>query len=310
MAIVKRITKGSALTHAELDNNFTELEAGAIGPVAAFASLPAAADNAGKTYRVSDVGRPGIGSLFMSDGVRWQPLNGRTTLLHCTIPFIQPSGGSFGNNGALTLTVALDRVYARCFMYFPAGAIHGASLAGWYWTIMSSTTVGVVYNNTYTSGYPAGPAVVSGFTVTGPGAYTATTNADTPGPTITLPGNALGIQGSLVSRLTITAANSANTKTAQVLVGGSLMQRTTCIGAGNIFANAVGGLAMDGASNTLKSTHTEQASGFSNGTAYTQVILTNDMTVDKAISATLKLPTSSTVDWLALQEFDLVLIGG
>ncbi len=29
MAIVKRVTKGSALTHAELDNNFTELEAAA-----------------------------------------------------------------------------------------------------------------------------------------------------------------------------------------------------------------------------------------------------------------------------------------
>ena len=44
-----------------------------------------------------------------------------------TIPLILPSSGSMGNNGALTLTTALDSSYANAFFYMPASAIASGS---------------------------------------------------------------------------------------------------------------------------------------------------------------------------------------
>lgn len=310
MAIVKRLVKGSALTHAELDNNFTELEAGTVGPVSAFASLPAAVDNAGKTYRVSDIGRPGAGSMWISDGVRWVPLNGYCMLLHSGMPFVMPASGSFGNNGALTLNVALDRVYSRCFMYFPTGAIFSGSAAGWYWTVMSSATVGVVYNNTYVSGWPTIPTI-AGFTVTGPGAFTAAAGIDLVAAAITLPGNTLGLWGGLQTRLTMTAGGAGSTRTGKVFIGnasGNVIGVTT-IPAANNFANAIGGGAMDGNNVVFKTTFGEQTAGVSNGITYSPIIHSVDMTVDKTISTTIKTSAAAT-DWIVLQEVEMMVVGG
>ena len=55
--------------------------AGNIGPATTFANLPSAASSAGLTYRVTDVGPVGAGSLWISDGTRWRTLGGRQ--LHC-----------------------------------------------------------------------------------------------------------------------------------------------------------------------------------------------------------------------------------
>lgn len=277
------------------------------GPSATFATLPDATLNAGMTYRVTDIGKSGSGSLWISNGVDWVPLNGRCQLLHTAIPFILSASGSMGNNGAVTLGVALDRVYPRCYMYFPANAIFAGSLAGWYWTVMSSTTVGTVYNNTHTSGYPAIPTV-AGFTTTGPGAYTQTAGVDLAALAVTLPANCLGRWGGMQSRLCMTSGGAGGVKTAKVFVSVSQVHVTT-IAAANNFANALGGFNMEGNLNTLKTTHAEQSAGVTNGTTYTQAVFTNDMTIDKSVTVTIKHAAAAT-DWVVLQDAELVLIGG
>lgn len=280
---------------------------GLIGPSAAFGSLPAASDNAGNTYRVTDIGKPGSGSLWVSDGTRWVPLNGRAPCMRSTIPFILPSSGSVGNNGALTLSVALDRIYPRSYMYFPTGALFSGSAAGWYWAVMSSTTVGVVYNNIYSSGYPSIPTT-SGFTTTGPGAFTTTAGVDLTCVNFTLPGNAVSLFGGMQSRICMTAGGAGGTKTGKVFFGASPFHVTTITSANN-FANGLGGFAVDGNVTVLKVTHAEQSTGHTNGVTYSQLILTNDVTADKTIGVTIKHSAAAT-DWVVLQECEIEIIGG
>jgi hypothetical protein len=52
-----------------------------IGPAYTFAGLPAASSVAAKSVRITNIGPTGAGSLWISDGSEWKPLNG--TVLHC-----------------------------------------------------------------------------------------------------------------------------------------------------------------------------------------------------------------------------------
>lgn len=88
MAIVKRLVKGSALTHAELDGNFAELEllAAGAGPAFLFANRPSPTltagqpGTAGNIVRFTDIGPNVGGSLWISDGTVWRTLNGKQVL--------------------------------------------------------------------------------------------------------------------------------------------------------------------------------------------------------------------------------------
>jgi hypothetical protein len=131
-----------------------------------------------------------------------------------------PSSGSFGNNGALTLTTALPRATTGYF-YFPANAISSGSAAGLYWTVMSSTTVGVVYNNTLVAGYP--PTVVAtptAFVTTGPGAYTQTLNLVT-AYSLPIQGGLFNITGGLRRSAFFEFPNNSNIKLFEDFFGGA-----------------------------------------------------------------------------------------
>lgn len=103
------------------------------------------------------------------------PVKSPIIVSQSAIPVGIPSSGSIGNNGALTVTTAFPVTYTGIYLYFPANAISSGSAAGLYWTVMSSTTAGTIYNNTYTSGDPTAPLTLTSFVTTGPGAYTQTT---------------------------------------------------------------------------------------------------------------------------------------
>ena len=114
-----------------------------------------------------------------------------------SIPMILPSSGSIGNNGALTLATALPNIYTNCYMYFPANAISAGSASGFYYVVMTSTTVGTIYNNTYTvsSGIATAPTTPTAFVTVGSGAYTQNTNTTVYATRITIPANYLGENG-------------------------------------------------------------------------------------------------------------------
>lgn len=144
-------------------------------------------------------------------------------LAQSAIPFVLPSSGTFtGGTGALSAITALPATYSGgCFMYFPAGAGLPQG-AGWYWTIMSSTTAGTVYNNVYSSGDPkvASPGSgVAGTAITsGAASYTQTTST-VYGPSHTLPGGALGKNGMLYLDHSWQTVNNANAKLGYCEVG-------------------------------------------------------------------------------------------
>lgn len=143
----------------------------------------------------------------------------RVTLGQSRLPMILPSSGSMGNNGALTLTTALDQAYPAAYFYMPAGAIAAASTAGFYYGTMSSTTAVTLFNNPYVSGTPTIPASPTAFATTGPGAYTQTTGSAFTAYTYSVPGGTLGAFDEVQAHGNVSYNNSAGAKTFNLSYG-------------------------------------------------------------------------------------------
>lgn len=141
-------------------------------------------------------------------------------LSQASIAFIKAATGSMGNNGALTLGTALAVTYSEgCYIHLPASAISAGSTAGWYWCVMSSTTVGTVYNSTYTTGTPvAGTATA--FATTGPGAFTGETT-EIAAIRFSVPANSMGAMGRLECRALYEYTSNANNHTCHARLGGT-----------------------------------------------------------------------------------------
>ena len=146
------------------------------------------------------------------------------------VPIGIPSSGTIGNNGALSAITALPTTFSGgIYLYFPANSIAAGVAAGIYYCVMSSTTAGTIYNNTYTSGESKVPAALTAFATTGPGAYTQSTSEITLKNCI-VPGGMLGVNGSLIRRVKWAYTNSAGTKTLRDKYGASTLagpSRTT-----------------------------------------------------------------------------------
>ena len=159
------------------------------------------------------------------------------TIYQFGVPLIMAPSGSMGNNGAITLGTALDRTYENCYLWLPANAIYAGSAAGLWYAVMSSTTVGTVYNNAYATGQPAIPTTPTAFSTTGPGAYTQVTSAQTLF-SCTIPGGSMGINGDIEIEHFWKCNNDASTKDILIQYGGS-----SFLGAG--LASQVGAQLLD-----------------------------------------------------------------
>jgi hypothetical protein len=135
-----------------------------------------------------------------------------TVVLSSGIPVGIPSSGSVGANGAVTITTALNLTYPNIYLHFPVGAVYANSPDGFYFCQMTSTTLGTVFNNLYTTGTPVIPAVLNPVVGAGPGAYTQATTLQQ-AISVTLPGGSMGNNGSLTYDLTGSHLNSAGNKT-------------------------------------------------------------------------------------------------
>jgi len=152
-----------------------------------------------------------------------------------SVPMVVPSSGTMADNGAVTLTTALQFTYSGgCYMHFPANAIVAGSAVGFYWVVMSSTTVGQVFNNRYVTGTaPRIPVdALVPFVTTGPGAYTQLTSV-IDFVTYKLPAGCMGNYGSFLAQPIFTYPNNANNKTLVILLAGTQIYskaRTTALG--------------------------------------------------------------------------------
>jgi hypothetical protein len=155
--------------------------------------------------------------------IGFRPLSQPSILLQNGIPFVMPASGTISAAGALSgMGVALPTTYANAYFFFPANALSASSAAGWYFTRMTSTTAGIVFLNTYTSGTPSIPSTASLVSVTaGAGAYTQTSSTTT-AISITLPANSMGPNGKLRFTLQQSNNNSAGTKLCNFTFGGTL----------------------------------------------------------------------------------------
>ena len=134
--------------------------------------------------------------------------------------------GTMAANGALTCGTALNLTYSSIWLYFPAGAVYAGSAAGAYYTVMSSTTLGTVYDNVLGTATPYVPAAPVAIVAAGPGAYTGIT-AETTLVTVPVPGNLMGINGALESCPLWTMNNSANNKILRVRLGTTVFSSLT-----------------------------------------------------------------------------------
>lgn len=136
-------------------------------------------------------------------------------IMQAAIACVIANSGTVATNGTVTLGTALPLTYSEgCWLYLPAGAVVGGS-AGWYYAVMSSTTVGVVYT-AYMATMQA-PYIPSGLTIaTGSNSgYTGVTTQVTMG-SVQIPAGVLGAQGSVRYKGTWSYNNSAGAKTARI----------------------------------------------------------------------------------------------
>jgi len=162
------------------------------------------------------------------------------------IPFIVAGSGSMGNNGALTLSTALPTGCGTngCYVYLPINSISASlpAAAGWYYCVMSSTTVGTVYNNPYTStlfsGQPYIPASPTAFATTGPGAFTGVATAVN-GPSFTLPANLMGQNGVLEITALFGYSGTTSSKNMVLKLGTATIFTFTTTTAANVSTQAL-----------------------------------------------------------------------
>jgi hypothetical protein len=124
------------------------------------------------------------------------------------VPYGIANSGTIATNGTVTLGTALNTTYSGgIWLYFPAAAF-AASAAGFYWCVMSSTTVGVVYTSD-----------TSAVAVTGSNsAYTGDTTQRT-AVSVTIPGGSMGANGSVRHHAGHSINNTAGNKVTSTFFG-------------------------------------------------------------------------------------------
>jgi hypothetical protein len=207
----------------------------------------------------------------------WAGNNMPYVLAQSAVPYGIANTGTIATAGTVTLGTALNTTYSGgIWLYFPATAFASGS-AGFYWTVMSSTTAGTVYTSD-TSGTP----------VTGSNsAYTGSTSQQT-AVTITVPGGALGTNGALRVYMGASCNNTAGAKTISSYFGGSLtsgVSGTTT----TIFSNAGLIINRNSASSQVATSYTSTTNGIF------RLFTTLDTTSDKNIDLRLQIATATDV---------------
>lgn len=215
--------------------------------------------------------------------------------------------GTVGSNGAVTMGTAFIETYTNgLWLYYPANSITGANAAGFYWTVMSSTTVGTIYNTVYTPGTNTGagsfavPSSPTPFSGTTGGAFSNATNTNIPAIRLVVAGNSLGPNGNVKTRIAFRNNNTANTKTCLTTFGG------TGIG----FNAGVTTTLLNGQRSTFwNAGKTNVQAGYTNDTQNTSGAPQSaaiDTTVNQNLDVNLKLVTAAT-DWIVMLSGELAV---
>lgn len=163
------------------------------------------------------------------------------TLHRGGIPLIGLSSGSVAANGAISGITALPRIYPDAYCYFPANILATSIAAGWYYCTFSTTTAGVAFLDTYTSGVPTIPTSPTPVT-DGKGAFTGDTSEEV-GIIVSIP--ALAANSVTRYEVFVETTNNANSKQLRIRESGGagtqfisqVFQSVTMGGSINFIAN-------------------------------------------------------------------------
>lgn len=227
------------------------------------------------------------------------------------LPMAIPSSGSVAANGVVTITTPLpyNLFPQSCYLRFPAGALFAGSVAGLYYTVLSSTTSGVVYKDQYFGGVPLTPVTPEGIVAAGPGAYAQTTGADIVLSSTVIPANSMGAGGAVRVMFLGNILNSATNKTVKGFVGANQigqMALTTVVA-----ICGYGGWRNRGLTRALRATagggisFGQGAGGTSSGPADSIAV---DATADQVFTMTGQL--AAATDYISLDALTVEILPG
>lgn len=282
----------------------TVFAGGVVYPASTFAALPAASVALNQIFRVTDIGPDG--SLWESNGSEWKPVNGKALLKIGNYPVGMPNNGSIGANGAVTFTGTglVDTYSGGIWLYYPAGALYAGSLAGFYWTVMTSATVGTVYNGMHdgaTEFLPALAGTLTPIVSTAIGAFLAV-GVNTQVSMFSIPANALGEFGTIEGIYSTRFTSSASSKSI-----------TAFMGAGFVTINATTATTTNSFNGFIKTRNRGAGKQINNFNGLVQTPNTGGIT-QTAVDTTISTPivfalnnTGSNNDCLILESVELYI---
>jgi hypothetical protein len=251
-------------------------------------------------------------ATFIWNGTVWESPNPIVLQPSGGLSFVLPSSGTMANNGAVTLTTALPYTYSACWMYFPANAIQAGSTAAWYYTVMSSTTVGTVFQQNVSgtfatsTGSSLAPTSPTAWVSTGPGAFTQTTG-EIPAITWALPSNLLTPTAEFCISYRLNCPSNANgRKSAFYAAGGDQTVNNT-------FISALGGMYQylfnNAGSYLTQVTQGNNYGGFGTTTSFA-VGRGNVANFSTAQNISLTLTSPVATDWLVIETYKAAITHG
>lgn len=238
----------------------------------------------------------GAGAFINSDGTSLLVatysigLGGRLAVARLSVPMLIPPNGSVDATGGVNATITLgtsivETLQDGCYIYLPAGGAFAGSLAGFYYAVMSSATVGIIYNNRWTASDDVMPSIPSSPTpITsgrGPTAYTTPLDTQIVVSRVTVPGNLLGDTGRLQCHCMMTASNTARGKQIIADLGGYPFYQNSP--QNQSFASVNFGFSNVGRVDRQKSLQVDSSSGFGQGVGSIvrgSVNTANDLTLE------------------------------
>lgn len=249
------------------------------------------------------MGQLRLGSTYVGDPYQL------SSLCSSGAPVIIPSNGTIATNGTVTLVTALPTTYSGgAWVYFPATAFAGTGVAGLYWTVMSSTTVGVVYQNIVlqTENFePNVPSVLLGAVTGSNTSYTQTINSDFYIFRGTVPGGLMGKFGQVSYKVLFATNATANSKPVKINFN------STAIHTSSLSSNAA--VIID-KETTCRGTPYQQVSnplaalGHGAIASGSPLYLSVDTTADFDITVTGQLSTAT--DYIVMEYLNIIIAGG
>ncbi len=138
--------------------------------------------------------------------------------------YIMPTGSISDAAATVTLGTALPVAYPNgVWQYVEAGKPRADLPAAWRWTLMSTTTLCQICQETYdpTTQKPYIPASCTAFTDATPGTITGVITTYIPWIQFSVPANSLGKNGKIVSESWVRTNNSAGNKQVRITFGAS-----------------------------------------------------------------------------------------